>query len=252
MTGDQELVDLENQIATLRTQYQQAGLAYVDLLAKKSKKEDRRTAFWTWHNAGIAFFNSHDKIIPVASKLKADHDATWYTDRAETAVNLMETICLHYHGLWERCMEFGIDKQTLRPSLTAYANLQRITLDTHPDIAKKYRDEFVKQNLPTHGFDKNASEKPLGLDLKYFVLGCVAFAVALGFGIWGFQLRDLSYDQRNIFRAFMSIASGFASWCFSGSFSITGNHPVWKLLITATGGFGVWFASNFFMAPPSP
>jgi hypothetical protein len=183
----------------------------------------------------------------LASEQK-DQNATWYTDRCETSANLLEMIANHYRTLRAWATDWGLDLASLRPSLTAYANMQRLVAASHPDIARKLRDEFVKLDLPTHGFDTDGSEKfqQHKLDTRFFVLGCCVAVAALGMAIWGFSLGDLKKDQRFILHWIFPLASGFASWCFAGSMSA--KTKGWQdFAIAATGGFGLWLLSNFLL-----
>lgn len=243
---DQELVELEKNVKELRGAYEKASEEYLALEEKSSRKKDRLAALRRCHAAATEFFNGHERIIPVASRLKVDHDAKWYTDRAETAINLLQVICNHYTTLRACLADFGVTQQSLWPSPTAFANIQRIVVETHPAIAAKWRDEFVRLDLPTHGFDTSESQKPalLGPDLRFFCVGCVLLAVAIGMATWGFSLKDLSRDQRFILHWIFPLASGFSSWSFAGSISAKAK-GMQGFAIAATGGFGVWLISNF-------
>src|SRR5262249_16577556 len=99
MTDSEQLSALENDCASLRSKYEQAGRHFLAVLARRSSKADRLNAFNAWHDAGTAFFNAHEKLIPLASRLKADSDPTYYTHVADTALNLLEPICRHYDAL---------------------------------------------------------------------------------------------------------------------------------------------------------
>jgi hypothetical protein len=244
--SDQQLVDLEKNLQELRGRFKESSESYRELNDRRSRKEDRLKAFHAFHSAAIEFFNAHDRVSAVGARVNADKNPTWYTDRAETAVNLLDTICKHYQAVYDRSADFQLNPATFRPSITAFANIQRIAMSTHPDIARRYRDEFARLNLPTHGFDKDESERPQQhtLEWRFFFLGCFILLVAIGMALWGFSHGDLSKDQRNILLWILPLASGFSAWSFAGSLSVKGKG--WQgFAIAATGGFGVWLLSHF-------
>lgn len=242
------LPDLETQLPGLRTAYDAAMRALLDQLQHRSKKEDRIEAFNHFQIAGAALFNAHDRVIALGSITKADQNEAWYTDRAETSINLLHTICQHYKTLHQIVHDDGLQSEGLEPSPTAFANMQRLAQRTHPTLAKRLRDEFVKLNLPTHGFDTDSSEKPQPhtLEWRHFIVGCVLAAFSIGMACWGFSLGNLTQDQRFILNWLLPLTSGFAAWGFAGSFSAKTRG--WQgFAIVATGGFGVWLISNFLL-----
>lgn len=244
------LTDLESQLPGLRAAYERAAAALLDLAQKQTKKAERERfpAFHAWHAAGVTLFNAHDRVIADGSVKKSDHNAAWYTDRCETSANVLQTIGQHYRTLRDWATEWGLDLNALRPSLTAFANMQRLVQETHPDIARRLRDEFVRLDLPTHGFDTAASEKPRPpkLEWRHFIVGCVLGMFSIGMAIWGFSLGNLTKDQRLILNWLFPLTSAFAAWGFAGSFSA--KTKGWQgFAIAATGGFGVWLLSNFLL-----
>jgi hypothetical protein len=84
-----------------------------------------------------------------------------------------------------------------------------------------------------------------------FLVGVFLLLIAVGFAIWGFSKTVLSPDQRQILLWILPLASGFAASAFAGSLSVRAKGFVSGLVITATGGFGVWLLSFFFLFPTS-
>ena len=248
LMNDDELQVLEVEIKTLRANYERAARAFLELVERRSKKADRIKALNEWHAAGTSVFNAHDKAVAIGALRKADLNSTWYTDRAETAVNWLETISLHYRALRERSSSLNIDAGSFRASPTAFANLQRIVMETHPDIGLKLRNEYIKLELPTHGFDRGASVNPdqHPLQRRFFVLGCVVALFAAALAVWAFFLSDLTKDQRSILLWILPLCSAFVSWTFAGT--ITAKARGWQgIAVATTGGFAIWFLSNFFL-----
>lgn len=248
------LPDLECKLPELRTRYESALKSFLSLERKRSKKEERVIAFEILGEAGIAFFNAHDRVIAVSSLRKADHDATWYTDRVETAVNLLETIHFHYKTLFAKANELAIDEMSLKPSLMSFANIQRVVKVNHPDIAQEWRDRFYIAGLPTHGFDKDGVSKrlPPPVEWRFFILGSVFLAFALLLVVWAFAIGNLSNDQRFILLWVFPIAGAFISKSFSGKISATTKHWSYGLMVAATGGFAVWLVTYFMLKFATP
>jgi hypothetical protein len=245
MTTDrQKLLELERQLPKLKEDYGQSMQAYLGLSEKRSKKEDRRAALWAWHNAGVAFFNAHDKLIADAALLKADLDSTWYTNQAETAVNVLDTVCIHYETIYGQASLEGVDAAALKPSPTSFANMQRLARQTLPKLASPLRDRFIRAKLPTHGFDTDEAVKSTGgIEPRFFVVGIASLIFALVIVAWAFALGTLTKDQRFLLQWLLPIAGAFASGSFTGSISATSNRWKYGLVVAATGGFAVWLVT---------
>jgi len=80
-------------------------------------------------------------------------------------------------------------------------------------------------------------------------VGCLLLGVAIVFAAWGFNLKQLSEDQRRILLWVLPLASGVAASAFAGSMSVRAHGLIPGLVITATSGFGVWFLTFFFLFP---
>jgi len=238
----------EKRFQELKDEYRARSTAFLEICSKKSQIEDRRTAFWAWHNAGVDFFNSFERLLTVGAQEKADREPAWFTDKGETAVNLLETISTHYETAAIKAPDLKIPNAPPKPSRTAFAGIQRIAKTTNPKIAKEWRDRFVKLDLPTHGFDTDecskASDAPM--EPRFFYLGCFLLLVAVGMGVWGFSKGDLTPDQRGILLWCLPLSSGFGSWTFAGG--IIAKAKGWQgFVISATGGFAVWLLTFFFL-----
>jgi hypothetical protein len=74
---------------------------------------------------------------------------------------------------------------------------------------------------------------------------CFAFAIAL----WGFSLGTLTDDQRRLLVWVLPLASGFAAAAFAGSIFVQARNVVPGIVVTATGGFAIWFITFFYLFP---
>ena len=88
-------------------------------------------------------------------------------------------------------------------------------------------------------------------DWPRFLVSAFLLLIAVGFAIWGFSKVTLSSDQRQILLWILPLASGFSASAFAGSLSVKAKGFWPGLVITATGGFGVWLLSFFFLFPSS-
>jgi hypothetical protein len=248
MGNDDGLVDAEKRFRETKQKYEAQSESFALLCEKRTRAEDRKAGFWTWHNAAVDFFNSFENLLAVGSRTKADQEPTWFTDKAETAINLLETIATHYETAVMKAADCGANDGPPRPSRTAFAGIQRIAMKTHPKLAREERDRFVRLELPTHGFDTDESEKVTDkpMEPRFFYLGCFLLLIAVGMAAWGFSKGDLTADQRGILLWCLPLSSGFGSWTFAGG--ISAKAKGWQgFVISATGGFAVWVLTFFFL-----
>jgi hypothetical protein len=209
----------------------------------------RRESLHDFHCAGVNYFNAYEKLISLGSLCGADKDATWYTDKADTAVNLLDTIANHFRAVFAKADELHLSRDSFKPSRTSFANMQRLVQVTYGDQAKEQRALFESLGLPTHGFDKQESEKPAtrSIEWRYFIVGCVLGAVTISLAIWGFALDEMKPHQFWILRWAMPLAGAFSSGSFTGALVTGGKKFWWGLAVAGTGGFAIWLLSNLFL-----
>jgi hypothetical protein len=152
MSTDQEqLVSLDLELKTLRADYHRSIRALMAL--QDGARSDQIAAFEDFHAAGLAYFNAHERAIPLDARLNMDLNPTCYTERAETSANVLEVIGNHYETVRVWATDLDIDYKLLRPSLTSFANMQRRVKETQQEAAAELRERFVALDLPTRGFD---------------------------------------------------------------------------------------------------
>jgi hypothetical protein len=239
MTEKEEMEVLKKAIPDLQEKYRHSTHALLNLSGPKAKIEDRRAALWAWHEAGLALFNVEEKVIAKYASATPDGDPVNYTDKAETAVNLLDTIAAHYTTLFHEARILNIPADKLKLNMTAFTNLQRMVNEILPGKANALRDRFVQAGLPVSGFETVKSSAQ-GIDARFFIIGIVLLVSALGLSIWGFILGDLTSDQRRILQWILPLASGFGAGSFTGSIWVKGNRLIPGLATAATGGFAIW------------
>lgn len=151
------LLKLEAQIPELRSAYKAAMNRFRAL--QQDTAESRRQALREMHSAGLAFFNAIDRSIVLGSLDGSASNSTWFTDKAETCANVLDTILLHYCTVRQRGPEVGIPRDSLSPSTTAYANIQRMVAQHDPQLAARLRASFETEGLPVYGFDKEETKR---------------------------------------------------------------------------------------------
>ena len=88
------------------------------------------------------------------------------------------------------------------------------------------------------------------IDKRFFIVGSVMIAFVAAMLVWAFGIGDLSSDQRDILRVILPLASGFVAGSFVGALTVSTKGWLPGVLATATGGFGVYLLSAFFLFPP--
>ena len=150
-TEQEQLSALEQELKSLRVDYNQSIWTLTAL--QEGARDEQVAAFHAFHAAGLAYFNAHERAIPLDARLNVDLNPTCYTDRSETSANVLDVIANHYETLWMWAADLDIDIDTLRPSRTAFANMQRRVKETQPEDAAELRERFVALHLPSRGFD---------------------------------------------------------------------------------------------------
>jgi hypothetical protein len=150
-TEQDQMAALDQELKTLRADYHRSIRILISL--QERAREEQVAAFNAFHAAGLAYFNAHEHAIPLDARLNMDLNPTCYTDRSETSANVLEVIGNHYETLWMWAADLKMDISTMRPSRTAFANMQRRVKETQPEYSSELRERFIALDLPTRGFD---------------------------------------------------------------------------------------------------
>ena len=133
MTTEQEqLAALDQELKTLRANYNQS---IRDLTAlQEGDRDEEVAAFNAFHAAGLAYFNAHERAIPLDARLNMDLNPTCYTDQSETSANVLEVVVTHYETLRMWADDLGIDlpHQALQLLATSLLSKQRWLSSTYP------------------------------------------------------------------------------------------------------------------------
>ncbi len=154
------VIDSEHEFTALYEAYNDRCDTFQSLSAKHRKGRSIEQAFWGWHNSAVALFNAFEKIISLGAITGADQNLIWFSDKADTAVNLLEIIALHFETVRIKVEEMKLKEGFPQPSPTAFASIQRLANRSSPEHATMFRSRFVAIGLPTHGFDKDCMAQP--------------------------------------------------------------------------------------------
>lgn len=152
MSDLQEVYKHEEKYQGLKHAYAEAMNAFLDIPPTPEQQDARRNALQSFHLAGIAFFTAFERLFVVGSLSGAATNRVWYLEKAETAVNLLETITKHYAAVIEKAEELGLGLDHFKPSPTSFGTIQRLVNESHQSIVSQWRTEFERLGLPVPGF----------------------------------------------------------------------------------------------------
>ena len=159
-TAQQEILELENKLPALKQKYTDCLAEFLSLPQDQSRVTQRRASLQAWHTSAVDFFNAYDRLIATGSLTGADKDSTWYTDKAESSANVLDSVETHFRTLFAKADELHLSRDLFMPSRTAFANMQRRVQATDPAHALELRVRFASTGITTHGFDTPGSSKP--------------------------------------------------------------------------------------------
>jgi hypothetical protein len=89
------------------------------------------------------------------------------------------------------------------------------------------------------------------IDVRFFAIGCVLLVAAIGLAGWAFALGCISVYQEKVLLWALPLASGFAAGSFAGALTVKNKDStiIPGLLVTASGGFGVWLITIYVLIP---
>jgi hypothetical protein len=216
----------------------------------RDQVESRRQALREMHSAGIAFFNAIGRSIVLGSVDGSAGNSTWFTDKAETCANVLDTILLHYQTVRKKGPEVGIPFDSLSPSTTAYANIQRMVAQHDSRLATILREKYEKEGLPVYGFEKEETERLPSKDKNPMIKSTQVY-IAFSFGVifivalivLAICFPDPTPFQYMVFRIVLALAAAGAGAIIPGFIEV--NVPGW---IRAGGAVAV-FVIVFFYNP---
>ena len=236
-----KILELEEQLPVLKQKYRETMKMF--LSTPLEKEAEKRSALRDVHELGVDYFNAVERLIAHGALTGADQDPTWFTDKAETAVNVLGTIKNHFLTVRQFAVKFGLPSYD--PSPTAYANMQRLVKKHDPQVAVALRASFQADSLPTYGFDKEESTKLSSAEKLFAAFtGIIILVILLVIAIF---IPQPSEFQIFIFRVVLALSSGAFAGIMTGFLNIESQYS--KLALKAGGGLAVFVVIYWFNPP---
>jgi hypothetical protein len=239
----EELKALRAQEADLKQKYERELQTYGNAIGTRTNRPERRAAFLALNSVAKQYFNCCDQTVAVERRpgKNTKHNLS-VAHSSDDVAGILVTISSHYRLVFRDAGAAGVERETIRPTITDYVNLKTCLAQTNPELARKLRDAFIQADLPTYRFENEVSNlaSESHRQMAFFLVGAILLVLAIGLAIWGFKNGDLTNDQRAILLWALPLASGFAACSFSGALQVRGDRIVRGALVTATGGFAVW------------
>lgn len=159
------------------------------------------------HSAGESFFSYLEQCTAQNNSTENLKESTWNQWLAETCIDVLELISQHY-----KTYRTQKNDNTLSPSSTAFAAMQRLVKRYDPEKAKLIREQFKKMNLPVYGFDKKGKSHMTKTHERWaaFCFGIFFIVFLLVVAIF---IPTPSQFQYTLFRIVLSLAAaGFTTF----------------------------------------
>jgi hypothetical protein len=254
----QKLQDMQARISVLRKNREKSAAEFAAMPQGNAHLTQRRQGLLAWHGAASSYFNACDDFTAQNGKGAADAQAA-ARGNTDFAVAVLDEAEECYQRIFAAADALKVDRRHVTPSRSRFVNMQRLVKQKNPREAELIRDRFAHCGLPCTGFETEDDPWRGGgtvgptetVEWRYFSVGLVLLAAALGFGGWGFHLANLTPDQRLILLWILPLASGFGAGAFAGGISAKARGLIPGVIITATGGFAVWLLTYLLLPDPA-
>ncbi|QYM91004.1 hypothetical protein [Dickeya zeae] len=162
------------------------------------------------HDIGSKFFEYVEQCSAHNNSINEIKESDWNQWFAETCIEVLALIKDHY-------IKYRVimNDDSLKPSYTAFACMQRMAMDFDKNKAKEIKKLFKENNLPTYGFDKKRKRYMTKNHEKIaaFIFGVIFIAVMLMVSIC---IPNPTHSQSITFRTILSIAASGVATFFPG------------------------------------
>ncbi|EPN5377868.1 hypothetical protein ACT0N4_004972 [Escherichia coli] len=110
--------------------------------------------FDTVNSCGDSFFGYLEHCAAHNRTVDELNNTQWNQWLAETCIDVLHLILAHYKKYRE-----VMNDNSIKPSSTAFASMQRIVKAHDKRSAKEIRNLFVNEDMPVYGFDNKGKEK---------------------------------------------------------------------------------------------
>ncbi len=244
--NDQIVAELEGKIEEAKTPYLEAIKFLNTQKSSNAPKQDQIEALEKIHAAGTKFFNHVENACSKGELLGGTESDAWAANLGATAVNVLENVL----SFWEKIRREStrLKCSDLEPSTSAYFMMQAMVRRYAKDQVHRLRSEFVKQKLPTRGFDHAPKmNKRYSSGERWALIGIATGFLLLMIAVAAFD-KNPSDLGVFIYRTVLALmAAAFGSIAITGFIRVEGKIGQW--LVRAGGGFAL-FLLVYFLNPP--
>lgn len=219
-THEQDVVRAREKIAILKSAY----MASIEEFVKRNPGDAvaSKELFLGLQKNGNAYFNYAEDFVGNSDLLGAHENGRWVIGFAEDCSAILESLVGHIQLIREFTRkEYPELLNTVEPSSTAYANMQRMVKRyLTKEKSSNIKSTFESNKLPIYGFDNHSvpiMSKTIQSILS-FVFG-VVFVIALL--TIAFMIPSPSDFQYTVFRIVLALAAGGVVAAFPGFIEVT-------------------------------
>lgn len=237
--------EFEDRIKTAQNNYMSVKKEMLALLRKahatEHEAQDQLTEF---HAKGVAYFDLMQRSINEYSFFKYFFNTNVRNSKLDDAISISDIIIKH----WTAINIYGQVYKTIippKPEDNAYNSLQAFISEFRPEEAKRLKQAFKENNLPTKGYklERKFIDMTKKQQIKFgAITGLILLLLLLGLTIF---IECPTSFQSTTFTTVLALAAAAFSMIITGFININ-----YKKMITAGGALAV-FAIVFFLKPAS-
>lgn len=244
------ITEFENLIEQKRQEYFTSLTEILILLEETSNLEEIKKKYIELHNKGVAFFNLFERSIDEYGLQYFELNKDTKNRKIEDAISIIDVILNHWITLNKISKIYSVSIPI--PSKTAYSSIQRFIKHFHKNKVVELKNKFMKNNLPTNGFDDNATFSGWEIGSKNLTIAQIIFGVlfiSLS-GIIIFNKETLNGMQYFFSRAILSLGlTLIGSALLEGTVKL--NWTINKSLTIKAVGWVSLFIMLYYFNPPS-
>lgn len=238
----------ENQLEEYKRKHKEKLSEVLIKLSSIDKDIDYQQLLNSYHNSGVEYFNEFERTIDEYGLPEYSLTNDIAIRKSEDAINMID---VYFHH-WEltRLLVEKLNLNPINPSPTAYSSTQRIIKKYHPELVYELTQKFKDNSLPTFGFDSKAIHSGFKAINNYrwpvLITGWILIIISILMSVF---IQDLNANQYWIMRICMSVGATLLLYEFCEGIIKVKLTFVQKLVISASGGFGL-FVILYLINPP--
>lgn len=214
-TNEQDVVAAKKEMAVLKEIYKEALKNYI--FHESSDLQASFRAILDCQQSGANYFNFVEEFVGNSSLLGAHASPLWVQGFAEDCGEILKSMPSHFQLLHDGFLKFDdFPSDKIKPSGTAYANMQRMTVKhLKPIESSGIKRMFEDAGLPVYGF-KNEARDVMSKKLQIILTFSFGVSFVILLIIIAFIKPDPSTFQHTIFRTVLAIAGAATAAVFPG------------------------------------